>query len=146
MEHLVYSLRTFRVSIRLIWKSLSFQRVSFIHTKRKKALCLLTPPERKSTVPMDQALAIPMYNNLAFFPKWQSEEDEDETADVDLSQTVMADQHGNNRKRALGRLKAKGIDVKRLRSKAGKTVEGIGKESGDLDGDIETERDVSMGL
>lgn len=95
---------------------------------------------------MDQALAIPMYNNLAFFPKWQSEEDEDETADVDLSQTVMADQHGNNRKRALGRLKAKGIDVKRLRSKAGKTVEGIGKESGDLDGDIETERDVSMGL
>jgi hypothetical protein len=65
--------------------------------------------------PVDQVLAIPLYNDLSFYPKWQSEEDEDEVGENDVVQTTLAESGGNNRKRALGRLKAKGIEVKNLR-------------------------------
>jgi len=63
-------------------------------------------------------LAIPAYNNLTFFPKWQTEEDEEEAAaEIDLNNPVLQDKSGNNRKRALGRLKARGVDVKSLLQK-----------------------------
>jgi hypothetical protein len=68
---------------------------------------------------VDQVLAIPAYNNLTFFPKWQTEEDEEEAAaEIDLSNPVIQDKSGNNRKRALGRLKAKGVDIKNLVQKS----------------------------
>ena len=72
------------------------------------------------SAPVDQVLAIPAYNNLTFFPKWQTDEDEDEP-DLEAAIPILADKSGNNRKRALGRLKARGVDVTSLRTKpAGK--------------------------
>jgi hypothetical protein len=77
---------------------------------------------------VDQVLAIPAYNNLTFYPKWQTEEDEEEaTAELDLNNPVLQDKSGNNRKRALGRLKARGVDVKNLVQKS--TPEVVGEAS-----------------
>jgi len=67
-------------------------------------------------VPAESALAVPLYFNLTVLPKWIGSEEDDAEGEAELginneTGTPAVPQLSNLGKRALGQLRAKGIDV-----------------------------------
>jgi hypothetical protein len=66
-------------------------------------------------VPAESALAVPLYFNLTVLPKWVGAEEEDAEGEAELGGndggSLAPQQLSNLGKRALGQLRAKGVDV-----------------------------------
>lgn len=65
--------------------------------------------------PVQQVLDIQLYQDLTFYPKWQSEEDEEELNDYSVPEPTADNPSAG--KRTIGRLRAQGVDVQDLLQK-----------------------------